>query len=339
MTTSLVLVGLGRMAVGNQQLAGELPLSHADAALAAGGFEISGLVDLDAARRVAAAARFPGVPLVEGLEALPANTGEVIVICASTCAHADLATRALARSPAVVVVEKPMAADLDSAIVLFHAVEVAGAVLRVNFHRRFDPRHRHWRDRLPQAPRLIEMRYGKGLLNCGSHMVDWLLDWYGEIESVRALPLRVDDSAADPSPSFVCFMAGGFEVVVLGVAGLDYDQFEIDILATGERLTLADGGAEIRRQTPRMAKHYAGYAHLVPEVGADDTAPVGGFLELYRAIAAYCLTGAPLPGCDHRAGLLNMAVLEAVRLSQSRAGVAIRPRELLQRSFDNVAIR
>lgn len=338
MTTPLVLVGLGRMAIGNQELAGVLPLSHADAALAAGGFEISGLVDLDADRRAAAAVRFPGVPVVDGFEALPANTGEVIAICASTRAHADLATQALARSPAVVVVEKPMAADLDSAVALADAVDAAGTVLRVNYHRRFDPRHRHWHDRRPPLPRLIEMRYGKGLLNYASHMVDWLLDWYGEIESVRALPLRTDDGA-DPSPSFVCVMAAGFEAVVLGVAGLDYDQFEIDILAVGERLTLADGGAEIRRQMPRMAKHYAGYAHLAPGVGADDTAPVGGFLELYHAIAAYCQTGATLPGCDHRAGLLNMAVLEAVRLSQSRAGASISPRELLQRSQDDVAIR
>lgn len=338
MTVPLVLVGLGRTAVGNQGLAGPLPLSHADAALAAGGFEISGLVDLDAARSEAAAAMFPGVPLVDRLEVLPVNASEVIVVSASIGAHADLATRALARGPAVVVVEKPMAADLESAIVLAQAVDAAGAVLRVNFHRRFDPRHRHWYSRRPPKPRLIEMRYGKGLLNYGSHMVDWLLDWYGEIDSVRALPLRVD-AGADPSPSFVCHMAGGFEAVVLGVAGLDYDQFEIDILAPGERLTLTDGGTEIRRQTPQMAKHYAGYAHLAPEVGAADTAPVGGFLELYRALAAFCLAGAPLPGCDHRAGLFNVAVLEAVRLSQSRAGASISPRELLQRSQDNVTSR
>lgn len=338
MAVDLVLVGLGRMAVGNQELAGNLPLSHADAALAAGGFEIAGLVDPDAARRESAAARFPGVPVAECLEALPGNTGEVIAICASTGAHADLATRALARSPAVVVVEKPMAAELDSAVALANAVDAAGAVLRVNFHRRFDPRHCHWRDRRPLAPRLIEMRYGKGLLNYASHMVDWLLDWYGEIETVRALPLCVDDGA-DPSPSFVCYMAGGFEAVVLGVAGLDYDQFEIDILARGERLTLSDGGAEIHRQVPYPAKHYSGYAHLAPEVGAGDTAPVGGFAELYCAIAAHCLGDAPLPGCDHHAGLLNMAVLEAVRRSQSRAGDPIRPCELLQRRKDNVAIR
>ncbi len=338
MTVPLVLVGLGRTAIGNQELAGPLPLSHADAALAAGGFEISGLVDLDAARREAAAAMFPDVPLADCMEALPTNAGEVIVISASTGAHAALATRALTRNPAVVVVEKPMAANLDSAIVLTQAVDAAGAVLRVNFHRRFDPRHRNWHSRRPPKPRLIEMRYGKGLLNYGSHMVDWLIDWYGEIDSVRALPLSVD-AGADPSPSFVCYMAGGFEAVVLGVAGLHYDQFEIDILAHGERLTLTDGGTEIRRRTPRMAKHYAGYAHLAPEFGDGDTAPVGGFLELYRALAAFCQTGAPLPGCDHRAGLLNMAVLEAVRLSQYRAGASICPRELLQRSQDNVAIR
>ena len=113
MINSLVLVGLGRMAVGNRDLAGELPLSHADAALAAGGFAITGLVDPDPARRTAAAARFPGVPAVACLAELPISTGEVIAICAPTAAHAGLAAESLQRQPKVVVVEKPMAADLD----------------------------------------------------------------------------------------------------------------------------------------------------------------------------------------------------------------------------------
>lgn len=309
--------------------------NHVDAIQATGCYEITGLVDPNFSRRVIAAEKVPGSQIVESLSTLTRRKDEVIVIATPAELHASSIITALEREPRLIVVEKPMTDSLKSAKAIVNAVEEAKVSLRVNFHRRFDPRHRHWHSRRPPKPRLIEMRYGKGLLNYCSHMVDWLLDWYGEIDSVRTLPLRVD-AGADPSPSFVCYMASGFEAVVLGVAGLHYDQFEIDILAHDERLTLTNGGTEIRRQTPQMAKYYAGYAHLAPEVGATDTAPVGGFLELYRAVAAFCLTGTPLPGCDHRAGLLNVAVLEAVRLSRSRAGESIRPRDLLKRSHSDV---
>ena len=328
MPIRLVLVGLGRIAIGNSKLVNGLPLSHVDAALATGNFVLSGLVDVDADRRAYALTMFPDIPVVESLAALPKNTSEVIVICASNNVHAELAKQALLRKPAVVVVEKPMTSNFKSAVQLAQLVESAEAVLRINFHRRFDLRFNKWRNLRPMKPVLIEMRYGKGLLNYASHMIDWLVDWYGEIEGVRALPLRIDKDD-DSSPSFVCYMAAGFEVVVLGVTGLNYDQFEIDILAANERLMFIDGGAVIRRLKPLTGKHYSGYSHLIEEADNEDIAPVSGFIELYKAIYTYCKLGEPLAGCDHNDGLLNMAVLEAVRLSISFDGKLISPRQLL----------
>jgi len=95
MTIPLVLVGLGRIAIGNGEFLSGLPLSHVDAALATGKFFLYGLVEIDTDRRAYALSMFPDVPVVESLAVLPENTSEVIVICASNNAHAELVKQAL----------------------------------------------------------------------------------------------------------------------------------------------------------------------------------------------------------------------------------------------------
>ncbi|MFZ9448598.1 MAG: Gfo/Idh/MocA family oxidoreductase [Alphaproteobacteria bacterium] len=327
---SLVIVGLGRIGIGDGSLTASAILNHADAAVASGGFRIAALDDPDPARRAEAASRFPGVCVASRIEDVQRGEAETIALCAPTGEHAHLAHAALARRPAALVVEKPLAASLGEARALCAEAESAGVLLRVNFNRRFDPRHARWRARRPAAPRFVQMRYGKGLFNYASHLVDWLSDWYGPVVDVRALPLRHDVDAADPSPSFACTLHAGFDAIALGVAGLGYDQFEIEVLADGEALVLADGGTSISLRAAQQGKRYSGYAHLADTT--PDEGPVGGFVELYAALASTLSGRGPLPGCDHRAALENIAVLEAVRESLSRGGASVRPRDLIDRS-------
>ncbi len=330
MTHPLVIVGLGRIGIGNGSIAAAAILNHADAALASGGFRIAGLVDPDPARRAEASSRFPGTRVAARIEEVAREEGEAIALCAPTGEHARLAQVVLARRPAALIVEKPLAASLAEARALCDAAEAAGVLLRVNFNRRFDPRHASWRDRRPVAPRLVQMRYGKGLFNYASHLVDWLHDWYGVVDAVRALPLRHDAEAADPSPSFACSMRAGFDAVAMGLPGLGYDQFEIEIFADDAALVLAEGGTSIVLRGAQPGKRYAGYAHLAD--AAPDEGPVGGFVEFYAALALALSGRGPMAGCDHHAALENIAVLEAVRSSLSRGGVAVRPRDLIDRS-------
>lgn len=330
MTHPLVVVGLGRMGVGSMSLGTAAILNHAEASLASGGFRLAGLVDPDGGRRSEASRRFPGAAVTSRLEDIARGEGEVIVLCAPIAEHARLAHAALARRPAALVIEKPITASLAEARALCGAIDAAGVPSRVNFNRRFDPRHVVWRDRRPASPRLVQMRYGKGLLNYASHLVDWLHDWYGPVDAVRALPLRYDEDAEDPSPSFACAMRAGFDAVALGLPGLGYDQFEVEVFGDDFTLALAEGGTSISLRKAQPGKRYTGYTHLA-EVMLDE-GPVAGFVEFYKALASSLAGRSVMGGCDHHAALENIAVLEAVRESLSRGGASVRPRDLMDRS-------
>jgi len=257
------------------------------------------------------------------LSDVPPAAGEVIAICTPAETHDAILEKALARKPRAIVVEKPFAVSFAEARKLAAMIDAAGATVRVNFNRRFDPRHQRWRVKAGE-PVAVVMRYGKGFMNYGSHLIDLLLDWYGAVESVQALGAP-DDRLVDSSQSFRCRMAAGFDVTAIGIDGLGYDQFEIDIYRRDARIELRAGGADIRRYEPVDGLHYKGYRHLKEIDSERDIGPVGGFAELYVALARHVADGAPLGGCDPRTALAGLAVIEAVQRSAAAGGKIVSP--------------
>ena len=322
----VVIVGLGRIGAGNENLAGRTPLSHLAAVLAVRGFAVTGLVETDPDRRAAAAGKMPTAATAAVLSALPPAEGEVIVLCTPPGKRKDLFEQTLARQPHLVIAEKPLADELGVARDIVAQAEAAGVPVRVNFNRRFDGRLQAWRRRAPMEPMAAVVTYGKGFLNYASHAVDLLIDWYGPVESVRALDGFPADEV-DPQVSFHCRMTAGFDVHFVAPPSLGYDLFDIEIIGRHDRLTLRAGGAETIYEKPVEGLHYNGYAHL--SASESDAGPVGGFVELYEAVRDHLTKGQPLGGCDGRAALAGMAVLEAARVSAARGCVPVRPSALI----------
>ena len=322
----LIIIGLGRIGAGNVGLAGDLPLSHLSAALASGGFSIHGLVDPDATIRQALLDQYSQIDpacVVASLDEIPPVDQPMIVIATPPDSRLATAEQALALQPKLLVLEKPLALDFQTGQQLIDLSREAGVTLRVNYNRRFDRRHDSWRKAAPKVPRIVVTRYGKGLHNYASHMVDLLLHWYGPVAGVRAFSAGNSDHA-DPNLSFCCHMSADFDAIFLGIEELQYDQFEIDIFGEDERVELADGGVEIRHYRPQLDKHYNGYTQLKLD-NHIDRAPVGGFAELYEAARKYCLDGKDMTGCDGLQALMNLAVLEAAARSFANGGTCETP--------------
>lgn len=315
-----VIIGLGRVGIGRGITGmGELP-NHMKAMQAAG-FRIVGLVDPNPEVRDFARCAHPALaPAVAGaLSEVSPQDGEVIAICTSPASHAATLAEALKRRPHVIVMEKPLAPDFDASVAVLADAEPSGIQILVNFHRRFDARHRRWRDAAPDTPRLVTARFGKGLWNYASHIVDLLLDWYGPVASVQALA-SVRPDGADPNLSFRCRMEAGFDAVLVGVDGVDYDQFEIDIYGTDDKIEMRGGGAMIRRCGTIEDLYHAGYVDLTD--GESDTGTVDGFTELYAHIAR----GDTQRGCRLADAVANAAVLDAALASAELGGIAVEPR-------------
>lgn len=321
----VVVVGLGRVGSRNDAHSYPVPLSHVGAALATPGVRLVGMVDPDPLARAEAEAQWGGRTDAKPTANL-ADVGpvDVVALCTPTPSRLVDVRSTLALGPRVLVVEKPLASTADEGRRIVGEVEAAGCRLLVNFNRRFDPGSRAFRASFPGTPRKAVLRYGNGLMNYGSHLVDLLIDWSGPIHAVQAL--GGPEGSGDPALSFRCAMAQGFDAVALGFSGLAYDQFEAEFYFDAARLDYLSGGAERRLWRPVADRIYKGYAHLAPVEAESRAEVVAGFRELYAALRDHLAHGAPLAGCGPADALHGLEVIEAALRSarQDGAEVALR---------------
>jgi len=268
------------------------------------------------------------------MDGIPSGSVDVITLCTPTERRdIDVAT-ALALQPKILVVEKPLAPDLTGAQQLQAAALSAGVALRVNYNRRHDPRTRAFAEIFPGTPRKVILRYGRGLFNYASHMVDLLMQWFGPIETVQshdsymAQARNLDD---DPNIDFWCRFQNGVEAIFISLDGLAYDQFDIELYFADQRLSYLSGGAEQRSWRGKADLFYQGYDHLAESNDGASIGQIGGFRELYQDIHQHLEFGRPLGGCDGTGAVLVQAVLAAVVDSAEHGGTLIELHDFIER--------
>ncbi len=330
-TIGVAVIGLGRIASGydEQTPAPDVPRSHIGAIRQTDSVRLLAAVEPDAARRESARAHWQDddAQFVDTIDKVSDASVDAVVICTPSDEREPVFEAALELRPHVVVVEKPLAATLDEAHRMAAAAEQADAALYVNFHRRFDPRHRTLRQRATAQPLArIVATYNNGLHNYASHAVDLLLDWFGPIERVTAIGAVPEGD--DPNLSFGCRLSNGPPAVVLGIDGLDYDLFDIQFYGADTRLDLLAGGARLEQREAISDRYYAGYRHLSDGAAIMPDGPVGGLDALYQSLRDHLTTGAPFGACSAAQAIDGLAVLEAAELSAATNGCPIDPRAL-----------
>ena len=314
------MVGLGR--AGSAYDAPDSPVvrSHVGAVRSVEGLSLVAGVDRCGEARDAATERWGSNPAwLADIGELSNGAAEIIALCTPPSGRLELVERAIEKRPRLLIVEKPLAESLWEAQAISAAA--AATTLRVNFHRRMDPGHAAFRDALPGTPRHVVGRYGKGLFNYAPHMVDLLIDWFGTVDSVQAVGPPPSDDA--PSLSMRCRMAAGFDAVLLGIDGLDYDQFELDFFFDTVRMELADGGTTPRVYRPVDGLHYPGYSQLGDATAFAAPGPVGGLTQLYVAARDHLHDGAPMPGCTGVQAVAGLRVIDSALESARRSGIEI----------------
>jgi predicted dehydrogenase len=330
-------------------------------ALRAAGFDVVGLVGRDRDRTVRRAERV-GVNQAFGslAEAIAHPNVDAVSIAAPPDAHAPLAIEAC-RAGRHVICEKPFALDGAEAELMCMAAEQAGVVALVGHEFRWAPDRavaaRAIRDGMIGEPRLAtlvsyvplvadpgaavpewwfdETRGGGWLGASGSHIVDQVRTWFGEVASVSAtLPTVARRQGAEDSFVVRLTTASGVEVVMQqsaaswtpGVAGMTVvagTDGTIEVTAegvwlsdrSGRRLVpvpddLALPAAEVS-DDPRHR-----YTHL--ELG-----PYTRLCEALRARMEGRAPVSPVTAPTFADGLAGMRVLDAVRASAGSRGARV----------------
>ena len=149
------------------------------------GLSLCAVCDVDASRRAAAQARFPGIPCYESVEALLSSSdAEAAIVAVPHPSHSDVAEKLLAAGLHVLV-EKPIDVRLSRARQLCAAAEKSDRVFALMLNQRTNPLYRKARE-IVQSGQLGEMKRTVWIITNWyrtQHYYDsgaWRATWAGE---------------------------------------------------------------------------------------------------------------------------------------------------------------
>lgn len=332
-------------------------------ALRAAGFDVRALVGRDADRTTRRAERL-GIDhaCTSPADALAIPGVEAVTIAAPPAAHASLAIE-VCEAGRHVICEKPFALDATEAEAMLRAADRAGVTALVGHEFRWAPDRataaRAIADGLIGEPRLATLvqyvplvadpearvpewwfddaRGGGWLGASGSHIVDQVRCWFGEIASVSAtLPTVAERSGAEDSFAIRASSVSGVEIMMQqtaaswtpGVAGITVvagsrGTLEVD----GAGVWCSEGGGRRLLETPEDL--------ALPGAPAESDDPrhrythleLGPYTRLCEALRAGIEGDAPtssVPVPTFTDGLACMRVLDAVRESAAAGGAVVR---------------
>ena len=332
-------------------------------ALRAAGFTVDALVGRDADRTARRAER-AGIPraLTSLDDALALDGIAAVTIATPPANHCELTTKAMAAGKHVVC-EKPFAIDAAEAARMRDAADAAGVTALVGHEFRWAVDRavagRALGEGTIGAPRLATLlHYGSLVANpdvrtppwwfdaaagggwlgaSGSHVIDQLRVWLGEVESVSAtlavVSYRPADAAED-SFTVRLRLASGADVVVQQTAGAWGPGVDVTRVAGSAGTLWLEGGAVwvADRDGSRALPVPPDLALPAPPETSDDPRhrfthlELGPYTRLCEALRAG-VEGRPMPGAvplpTFADGVACMRVLDAIRTSAGKDGEVV----------------
>lgn len=191
---------------------------------------------------------------------------DVVSICTSDSTHADILECVL-NTPGIkgVIVEKPLALDVNRAAELVRCAHEKKITLAVNYNRRHAKGHQKIKLVIENgdigAVQKISGYYTKGILHNGTHWLDlarWLI---GEITIVQGFNvLKSDDQ--DPAIDMWMQFQNGCTGFLQNVNAAYYSLFEMDIVGSNGRIYIRDSGHTIDYFDVCDSPFYTGYNTL-----------------------------------------------------------------------------
>lgn len=283
MAESCVIIGLGQIGMGYDfDLTCESAIyTHARAISLHPGFRLMGAVDVSPKQRARFMRRYE-VPAFDQVEdALLKLQPDVVVIATSSESHADILAKVINTCrPKLVLCEKPLAYELDKAREMVEMCEKADIQLFVNYIRRTDPGVVEVKRRIDTGeittPVKVNAWYSKGILNNGSHFLNLLELWLGDIENSTIInPGRLWNNY-DPEPDVEVQFDRG-TVVFRSAWEESFSHYSIELLSRSGRLRYDKGGEAIEWRRVYADPNFEGYSTL-----AEQTETIANGMGIYQ---------------------------------------------------------
>jgi predicted dehydrogenase len=243
--------------------------SHAAAYQACARTELVGVCDVDSVRTAACAKiRCVSKHYNDYRILLESCVPDVVSIATETATHDQILRDVLAfPSVKLVICEKPIASNSILATQLVAIADTTGCRLVVNYSRHYLPAmeqiRKHIIGRRIGKIRLVNGYYTKSLVHNGTHLLELLRWWFGDLRLVHSASAVWADSC--PEYCDVLFKLHGGEPVYLhALDSRDYSLFEIDIIGSTGRISVTKGGDLVSTWEVKEHSLFEGYREFAP---------------------------------------------------------------------------
>ena len=211
-------------------------------------------------------------------EMFAAEQIDLVSICTPAPSHFSLLEVVLRHEIKGVLIEKPLAQDLESAKAMLALNSGLGTKVAVNYIRRYPPVYRQAIADVQNGHlgniQHVNILYTKGILNNGTHVLDLLRAFWGDPTYVKLVSAG-PSPAADPTLSAAVGFTEGFEARLTGVDGDAYNIFEMDIVGTEGRMIFTDLGHALYRYPVEDTRPAHGFRQLASQAHSQATELAG----------------------------------------------------------------
>lgn len=197
------------------------------------------------------AAKLWGVRAYDNLETMfKKEELDIISICTPDETHKEVLRTCLKYKPKLVFCEKPLTTNINSTKYLVKAYKKKDIILAVDYTRR-------WNEAVMALKGEIKKRkygkilnivgvYTKGILHNGSHLIDLLRFFFGEVKEAVSLAARIDWQKSDPTLDAFLRFQNGVRVHLVAADQRHFQLFELDLLFEKGRIVFTDSGNKMQ---------------------------------------------------------------------------------------------
>jgi len=323
------VVGCGRIGMTMEEDPKQIkPATHARAFSNHPRVTLAGLVDIDPAKLAHARECFPDIStFLDAGEMLGSVNPNIVSVATPPAYHRAVVELCALGGVKAIICEKPIAETREDAEEMVDLCARRESLLFINHVRRFDPMIREARAEVISGSigQVLQATcyYTAGLWNTGTHVVDLLRFFLGEVSWVLAVP---NDGASHPpgdvSVDAIVGFVSGARATLQSLEVGDYSIFDIRFYGRKGSLVLTRFGYEIERTGVVSRSDVSGYNEL-DGVGKKREGEPRSFMAFMVNHVVDCLDGCDHPVSRGEEGLAVLEILLALRESAARGGIRV----------------
>lgn len=253
MSYSVLIIGLGQIGMDydydQDTKSKDIVLTHAQAVSAHDDFELVGGVDARIVQREKFFQKFKRPAYENVSEAFSVCDYDIVVISVSTDWHLEIFKAVLSQAkPKLILLEKPLAYSSEDSLAIIELSEAECVPIAVNFFRAYEPEFvklgMQFRSGLLGFPLTAVVRYTNGMINNGSHWVQFISSFLGDLGDVK-----ISSCTQATPPDFngdvkISFINGTAYFIPFEKS--EYYLFEIDIYGPLGKISIDSSGKNIK---------------------------------------------------------------------------------------------